>query len=76
MDYQQPFFLGMSFFAGFLFSPIDGSILFFLFFCLIYEIVAYCVYKYFNFDWCFITRASYLCAYFLGWLIGRYVKSQ
>lgn len=75
IEYEQTLCIGISFFAGFLFSPINGSILFFILFCLFYEFLAYYVYKYLNFDWCFMNRLSYFCAYFLGWLIGRYVKN-
>jgi len=64
-------FVILSFLTGIIFSEWNNSLLSLLVFLFLYEIVWYGLCRYIKYDWSGELRILYLCAFLVGWLIGR-----
>jgi len=69
----QPFYwLALSFITGFIVSPWRDDLFIILLFFIGYEAVWYYICRqWLMTEWDWISRLAYICAYLLGWLIGR-----
>jgi hypothetical protein len=73
--YEDPvYWLGASFFSGFLFAEWSWGILYLLSFLIAYEIFYYC-YLWYKDDntWIFQIRLGIVAGAFMGFLIGRHI---